>query len=104
MGRIIIEKNQTFSQFKSILNALKGEHKKYNWLITEIDFVPGRKNKLVLAQPHTWVLGEELEQLFRDEAGFWAWGVFSGFSKELTLDEVLQFSLPYADGNPDFWQ
>lgn len=104
MQGIMIEKHdKSFSQFNSIIKALKDEHKKYNWLITEIDFVPTDGNGLFLNQPYTWILGEDLERKFSKEKGFWVWGVFSGFPKNITLDEVLKFSLPYADGNPNLW-
>ncbi len=29
--------------------------------------------------------------------------MFSGFSKEITLEEVLKYNLPFADGNIGYW-
>ena len=34
----------------------------------------------------------------------WIWGVFSAFSKEIKLEEVLKYDYPYADGYKGFWE
>lgn len=33
----------------------------------------------------------------------WIWAVFSGFDKNITLEEVKKYDLPCADGYRGFW-
>lgn len=43
-----------------------------------------------------------LEIICKDDFQF-VWGVFSGFSPEVTLEEVQKYDLPFAEGYKGFW-
>ena len=32
------------------------------------------------------------------------WGVLSGFNKKITLEEIMKYTLPYAEDNKDIWE
>lgn len=32
------------------------------------------------------------------------WGVLSGFSKNITLDNIMKYKLPFAEDNKDIWK
>lgn len=59
--------------------------------------------KRVFAQEYVWLTGEALKQALQEDFQ-WIWGIFSGFRKENTLEEVLKYELPYADGNEGIWK
>lgn len=78
---------------------------KYNWLITNIECYPNNE-KIVetLAGEYCWIAGSDLLQLLNKEEVQWIWGVFSAFSKEVELNDVLIYDFPYADGYIEFWK
>ncbi|MFS7002264.1 DUF2691 domain-containing protein [Carnobacterium maltaromaticum] len=103
-GLIIQDEKKEFARLKNIFKAIDGEQIKYNWLITEIDYAQVNNEVSPLSQPYTWISGEELTERANLDNGFWVWGVFSGFSKEIDKEEILKFELPYADGYTGFWE
>lgn len=103
-GLLIKDEKKEFARLQNIFTALNGEQLKYNWLITEIDYAQVNNEVSPLSQPYTWISGEELTERAKLDNGFWVWGVFSGFSKEINKEEILKFELPYADGYTGFWE
>ncbi|CAD5903180.1 DUF2691 domain-containing protein [Carnobacterium maltaromaticum] len=103
-GLLIKDEKKEFARLQNIFTALNGEQLKYNWLITEIDYAQVNNEVSLLSQPYTWISGEELTERAKLDNGFWVWGVFSGFSKEIDKEEILKFELPYADGYTGFWE
>ncbi|MFS7402045.1 DUF2691 domain-containing protein [Carnobacterium maltaromaticum] len=103
-GLLIKDEKKECARLQNIFTALNGEQLKYNWLITEIDYAQVNNEVSPLSQPYTWISGEELTERAKLDNGFWVWGVFSGFSKEIDKEEILKFELPYADGYTGFWE
>ena len=88
-----------------VFAAIKDEQLKYNWLITDCTCYPeNAEYDELLSKKYTWLTGEELSDIIEVEDFQWIWAVLSGFSKNITLEEVLQYSLPYADGYRGFWE
>ncbi|MHC5550206.1 DUF2691 family protein [Carnobacterium maltaromaticum] len=105
MNGIIIEDDERkYTSLKEIFNAINDEQKKYNWLITGSEYAPSNKDMKNYDRPFEWISGEELTERANLDNGFWVWGVFSGFSKEIDKEEILKFELPYADGYTGFWE
>lgn len=78
---------------------------KYNLLITNMECYPlDEKMSEMFSNEYCWIEGKELLQLLKKEEFQWIWGVFSVFSKEITLEEVLKYKYPYADGYSGFWE
>ena len=102
-GLLIQETNKSFTKLKNIFSAIDNEQNKYNWLITEIDYATFNKEIATFSQPYTWISGEELTARIEEDDGFWVWGVFSGFTKDVELKDILKYPLPYADGYEGFW-
>ena len=95
---------ETFS--KNILNFLENaEAEQYNWLITDVECYPNHSQQSILAgEKYCWISGKKLLVYLRKNDFQWVWGVFSAFSKEIPLKEILRYSLPYADGYAGFWK
>lgn len=102
-GLIIDDFERKYSSLKNVFDAIENEQNKYNWLITEIDYAPLNKEIAPFSQPYTWISGEELTARIEKDDGFWVWGVFSGFTKDVELRDILKYPLPYADGYEGFW-
>lgn len=103
-----------------IFDALDREQLAYNWLLTDTEVYADALKKYYTKQysrvlsdgtivpiptpEYCFVSGEELTEAVRKCDSQWVWGVFSGFPKGISLDEILQYPLPYADGYGGFWQ
>lgn len=102
MRGCIIENVET--SIKDIYDCIENADK-YNWLITNIECYPNDEKIIeILAGECCWIKGKDLLQLLHKEDFQWIWGVFSAFSEELELNEILNYSLPYADGYTGFWK
>ena len=48
--------------------------------------------------------GNKLTSIIKKEDFQWIWGVLSGFEPDISLEDVLKYPLPYADGYEGFWK
>lgn len=88
---------------RKIFNNLENEQLKYNWLITNCDCYPQDESiNELFSQEYIWISGKEFTEIISKEDFQFIWGVFSGFSKDITLEEVLKYELPFADGYEGF--
>lgn len=105
MKSAILEKGERYyTHIDSVFNAIANEQVKYNWLITDCECYPNDKIlRELFSKEYIWISGDQLTEIIHKEDFQFIWGVFSGFSPEVTLKEVLEFDLPFANGNGDFW-
>jgi len=74
--------------------AIDNEQINYNWLITNCECYPQNKTFYKLFHKEfVWISGKRLTEIILEEDFQFIWGVFSGFSTEITLEEVLIFDL-----------
>ena len=45
-----------------------------------------------------------MKEVLHTEDFLWIWGVLSGFPETITLEDVLNYPLPYADEYTGFWE
>jgi hypothetical protein len=106
MKSAILNKGEEYYTYMGkIFNAIENEQIKYNWLITNCECYPQDKNiyKLFSTQ-YLWISGIQLTKIILNEDFQFIWGVFSGFSPGVTLKEVLEYDLPFANGYEGFWE
>ena len=101
-GAILFEEWNTFMN-QEVFDSIHNVQRDYNWLITDIYAFPGRSNFDYKA-PYIWISGGELTEIFEEHDFQWMFAVFSGFTKDITKEEVLQYELPYADCYEGFWK
>lgn len=108
-GRILTGGGRFYTFLGPLFQAVGERQKQYNWLIT--DFEGGfpleehvRLNRRNLRERYAWIDGGTLTGLAGQADAQWSWGVFSGFDRSVTLEEALEYDLPWADGNPGFWE
>ena len=106
MKGAILEKGFNFYTYMShIFNAIHNVQNEYNWLITNFEAYPSTQQFAEYTfSDYTWLTGNELTAMVKIEDFQWVWAVLSGFPKSITKEQVLQHSLPYADGYMEFWK
>ncbi|WP_042274576.1 DUF2691 family protein [[Clostridium] dakarense] len=105
MRSAILEKGEPYYTYMSkIFNAIEDEQLKYNWLITNCECYPEDKNiNELFSKEYIWISGKQFAEIIAKEDFQFIWGVFSGFSKDITFEQVLKYDLPFADGYEGFW-
>ena len=102
----ILEKGESwYTYMGKIFRAIGDAQKNYNWLISDADCFPMTPEfSELLARESCWLTGEALTAMVEREDFQWIWAVLSGFPKEVSLEQVLEHPLPYADGYAGFWK
>jgi len=107
MRSAILEKGEKFYTYMGkIFNAIEDEQLKYNWLITDFECYPSAKYISELfskEKEYIWISGKSLTDIINEEDFQFIWAVFTGFSQDITLDEVLKYDLPYASEYEGYW-
>ena len=104
-GAFLDKGEKFYSYFDKVFQAIDNEQLKYNWLITYCEcYLSDPEMQNLLDQDYAWVSGETLTRLVENENPQFIWGIFSGFSKQISLDDILKYELPYADGNSSYNQ
>lgn len=110
-----------YTDIYSVLSSMRGKQNDYNWLITDSEIIAWGEdlNKLnthqcyfeidgkltkCSAPEYKFLSGEELIDIVEKDRGQWIWGVLSAFEKNIKLEEILKYPLPFSDGNGDLWK
>lgn len=106
MKGVIIEKGERyFTYLKKIFFSINDIQRNYNWLITAHECYPrNEKYAKILSEEYCWMTGDELTEMIEREEFQWIWGVLSAFPKDIIREKVLEYELPYANGNREIWQ
>lgn len=104
-GLILKTGEKGYSYFKKVFLEVDEISEKYNWLITYPEcFFETREFQKKINKKYIWMSGLEVKNMLCLEDAQWIWGVFSGFSQNVLLKDILKYELPYADGYTGFWQ
>lgn len=104
-GAILKSGEKYYTYLYKIFTEINIVQKDYNWLITDIVAYPETKEyQDLFSKKYAWLSGDELTNITEKEDFQWIWGVLSGFDKNIDIEEVLKYSLPYADGYEGFWE
>lgn len=105
MKSAILDKGEEYyTNLSSVFKAIENEQLKYNWLITDCSCCPNdEKLAELFSKEYIWLSGEELTKIAYEEEFQFIWGVFSGFSKDVNIEEILKYDFPFADGYGGFW-
>lgn len=105
MRSAILDKGeQYYTYMGKIFKAIENKQTEYNWLISNCECYPHDKKLYELfSKEYIWIPGEQLTEVISKENFQFIWGVFSGFPKDITLEEVLKYDLSFDDGYGGFW-
>ena len=97
---IIDRKSHRFYTYMSaVFQAIENRQRQYNWLIADCECYPKDKEiAQLLNQEYCWLSGDELTAIVEKEDFQWIWGVLYGYEKCVSLEEVLNYPLPSAEG------
>ena len=103
---IIDRKNHKYYTYMSkVFQAMDNAQLQYNWLITGCICYPQNNDiEKLLDQEYCWLTGDELSAIIEQEDFQWIWGCFCGFSKDITMEEVLRYPLPSAEDYTGYYQ
>ena len=102
-GAILEEGLEFYTFLDEILPAFENEQLEYNWLITALEYV-NDGDDLPYQENHAWLSGKELTDFVYSQKTQFIWGVLSAFKPSITLEQVLEYELPWADGYGGFWE
>ena len=86
-----------------IIKAIGDIYDQYNWLITDQQIFSDKYEGLFANKDYVWLTGKEFRKIAESNDLYAIWCVASAFPQNITLEEILKYELPYADGNADFW-
>lgn len=106
MDGVILKKGeQYYTDLSKLFTAINDVQKEYNWLVTDCVCYPQTKQfDELLSGEYCWLSGKELTRMVEIENFQWIWAVLSGFEKNILLEEVLKFPLPFAEEYTGFWE
>ena len=105
-GAIDEHSKRNYAHLWELFSAFGGLQNAYNWLITACDiftFNTGTPLSELNDGEYHFLSGEELSEIIEADDSQWVWGVLSAFDKQIPLEKILKYPLPYADGYPGFW-
>ena len=104
-GLIVKEtKKGYFTNLKEVLDVVGDLAKTYNWLLSSYTCSSYPSDKIPFDKDFVWLTGDELVSLLDTHEIQFIWGVFTAYSKDISLDNVLQSPIPFADGYTGFWK
>lgn len=104
-GAILDKGEKYYTHMQKVFDAIGNRQTEYNWLITNCEFFalsPEINN--LLSREYSFLTGEELTEIVKKEDFQWIWAVLSGFDKCISLDKIMKYPLPYANGYEGFWK
>ena len=111
MYGVIAKKSKTgcFTFMDEVFEALGSVGREYNWLLSDIECAhyPSEKIKyddIKFENSFVFLDGNTLYDIVYKDHFQFIWGVFTAFKKDITAKQIAEYPLPYADGNPDFWE
>lgn len=75
----------------------------YNWLISDSNIFIRSGEQDIFGEEYTWLSGEGFAEMIQNDGYYFIWCMASAFPRSVTLEAVLSYDLPYANGNGDFW-
>lgn len=94
-GSFILNINELFEAINKKLN--------YNWLITDFDGTQEFADTFYENNEFIWISEEKFAKYLEENIVQFIWGVISGFKKDIALDNILEYPLPYANENEEIW-
>lgn len=88
-----------------VFQAMDNAQLQYNWLITDCTCYPQNSDiEKLFDQEYCWLSGDELSAIIEQEDFQWIWACLCGFSKDITVEEILEHPLPSAEDYNGYYQ
>lgn len=104
-GLILYKGEPYYSTFGKIFMEITELSENYNWLVSYPECYPQTPEyQKKMDKAYIWLTGKDLRRMLTTEDFQWIWGVISGFDKNISLENILKYPLPYANGYSGFWK
>ena len=105
MKGIILEKGfKYYTDMRAILEPIREDFKKYNWLITDCECNHYPDTRIPFNTKYIWISGKDFLEIIDKHDIQFIWAVFSAIPQSISLEKALQYELPFADGYTGFWR
>lgn len=108
MKRLIsCDDEKFYTHMLKVLSSIGGKSLNYNWLISDIIAYPqdnGELDKLISENQYLFIDNSKLIEILEKRDFQWIWAVFSAIPKQYSIDEVLKYSIPFAEINTLIYQ
>lgn len=103
-GIVDRKSHRFYTHMGAVFQAIENRQRQYHWLITDCECYPGHKEiEELLDREYCWLTGDELSAMVEKEDFQWIWGVLCGYEKDISLEEVLKYPLPSAEGYSGYY-
>jgi len=84
------------TNFKKVFDMM-GDAKQYNWLLSFYDCFDYPSPKIPFDKDYVWLSGDEFVGIVTEHSIQFIWGVAMAFTKDVTLEQVLQHPIESAE-------
>jgi len=96
-GRIIFPDSFEYVvNLEDVFNVL-GDAREYNWLLSFYDCNHYPSEKIPFDKDYVWLSGDEFVDIVTEHSIQFIWGVAMAFTKDVTLEDVLQHPIQSAE-------
>ena len=97
-------KLQYHTDLYNLLKPIENEIKDLKWLVSDIEIIPSKTEKLPINnnEKHFLISSREMDIIRKNNTQI-VWGVFSGIDKNIEL-KIELIKLPYAEENLELWK
>ena len=96
--------DKSYTYLRDIFPAIQNAQEHFNWLITDCYCnVSNPIEEEIARQGYCWITGEALTAFAEQDRTAWLGAVFSGFEKDIPLEQILQYPRPIWE-HPGFWR
>ena len=87
-----------YTDMSIILNPIQEYLQDYNFLITDIECNHCPDKRINYEEDYLFISPNEILDIVNANEIQFIWGVFSAIPKQISLDEILKYELPYSEG------
>ena len=87
-----------YTDMSIILNPIQEYLQDYNFLITDIECNYYPDKRISYQKDYLFISTNEFLDIVNANEIQFIWGVFSAIPKQISLDEILKYELPYSEG------
>lgn len=104
-GIVLDQGEEYYTNLRRVFKAINNIHKEYNWLVTDwCAYTENENINNLMSREYYFLSGSELDNIINEEEFQLIWGTLSGFNKNITLDNILKYKLPFAEDNKGIWK
>jgi len=100
-----IAETPSLKYLKKVLDTVGDAVKKYNWMLSDYEIHSNFPDALNKGGDgvYTWLNSESLLNIANNDNPKCFWCVATAYNKQIPLNDIIKYGIPYADGYSGFW-